>query len=260
MGRLESCWVVANGLRMHACVSAEPGPAGAPPVVLVHGVGLSHRYLLPTAERLAPCCPVYVPDLPGFGKSAKPRRALGLAELTDALAAWMPAVGLERAVLLGNSFGCQIIADLAMRHPARIEATVLVGPTIDPHARTALGQIRRWLRNTPGEAPSQGLVIARDYWDCGLRRLVRTFRYALEDRIEDKLPLVRVPALVVRGSRDTIVPQCWAQEVTGLLPKGRLIVIPGAAHTLVYKVPAELVRAIRPFLDEVRQLRAEPLR
>lgn len=68
-----------------------------------------------------------------------------------------------------------------------------------------------------------------DYLSVGTRRAWRTFRYALADRMEEKLPHMRVPTLVVRGSRDTIVPQRWAHEVTGLLPMGRLSVIPGAA-------------------------------
>ena len=46
------------------------------------------------------------------------------------------------------------------------------------------------------------------------------FRYALEDRIEKKLSHVHVPSLVVRGGRDPIVPQHWAEEVARLLPMG----------------------------------------
>jgi 2-hydroxy-6-oxonona-2,4-dienedioate hydrolase len=79
---------------------------------------------------------------------------------------------------------------------------------------------------------------------------VKTFRYALEDHIEDKLPRVRVPALVVRGSRDPIVPQRWAEEATYLLPEGRLVVISGMPHTLVYYAPRELAHVVLPFLSE----------
>ena len=71
----------------------------------------------------------------------------------------------------------------------------------------------------------------------------------MEDRIEEKLPHVRVPALVVRGSKDPIVPQRWAEEVARLLPMGRLVVVPGAPHTLVYDAPLELARVVRPFLS-----------
>lgn len=61
--------------------------AQSPAVALVHGLGLSGRYMLPTARHLAPHFPVYVPDLPGFGDSSKPAKALDVPALADALAA-----------------------------------------------------------------------------------------------------------------------------------------------------------------------------
>lgn len=79
-------------------------------------------------------------------------------------------------------------------------------------------------------------------------KLAKTFRYALEDCIEEKPPCVQVPALVVRGSEDPIVPQRWAEEETRSLPMGHLGVIPGAPHTVVYDAPLELEREVRPFL------------
>jgi pimeloyl-ACP methyl ester carboxylesterase len=250
IGRLKSVWTAVNGLRVHARVSVEPVPPDSPVVVLVHGVGVSSRYMIPTAVRLAPYCAVYVPDLPGFGKSDKPSRVLNVAELSDALAAWMTAAGLNQAALLGNSFGCQIVVDFAIRHPERIERAVLVGPTVDPQGRTVPQQVLRWLCNGAHEPLSLDLTVLRDYWDCGLFRPVRTFQYALRDRIEEKLPHVQVPALVVRGSRDAIVPQRWVEEATRLLPIGRLVVIPGAAHAVNYNAPLKLSRVVEPFLGE----------
>jgi 2-hydroxy-6-oxonona-2,4-dienedioate hydrolase len=67
---------------------------------------------------------------------------------------------------------------------------------------------------------------------------------------------VRVPTLVVRGSRDVIVPQRWAEEVTRLLPDGRLVIIPDAAHTLNYQKPAELTEAVRSFLNDTARRHA----
>ena len=98
---------------------------------------------------------------------------------------------------------------------------------MDPQGRTARQQVARWLRNSRQEPLSHGLISAREYPRCGFLRLIKTFRYALEDRIEEKLPRVRVPALVVWGSRDPIVPRRWAEEATRLLPDGRLAVIQG---------------------------------
>ena len=119
---------------------------------------------------------------------------------------------------------------------------------MDPAARTAFGQIRRWLANAPHEPPSEGLVILRDYLDAGLRRTLATFSVALGDRIEDKLPELTMPVLVVRGSRDPIVPQQWAQRVAALAPSGSLRLVRGAAHTVNYAAPTDFARLIESFL------------
>ena len=250
IGRLASTWIEVDGRRLHTRVSLDPVPAGSPAVVLVHGLGVSSRYLVPTGERLAPDCRVYAPDLPGFGKSPKPRHVLTLPELADTLVAWMEAVGLERAAMLGNSLGCQIIAHVAVRHPARLERAVLVGPTMDVAARTARQQFGRVLLDTPFEAPGQPLIVIHDYLQAGLGRAWRTLQYALADPIEEMYRQVRVPALVVRGGLDPIVPQRWAEQVARLLPFGRLIVIPRTAHTVNYSAPDKLVQAVGPFLRE----------
>ncbi|HEU4323056.1 MAG TPA: alpha/beta hydrolase, partial [Roseiflexaceae bacterium] len=222
---------------------------GAPPLVLVHGAVMSSRYMIPTAELLASEQPVYAPDLPGYGKSDKPPRALSLPEMAEALAAWMGVNGLERAALLGNSMGCQVIAHLAVRHPALVDRAVLLGPTIDARARSFPRQLVRWLLDVPREAPSQGLVLLRDLWDCGPLRAAGLIRQTLRDRIEEQLPHMRAPTLVVRGARDPLVPQPWAEEVARLLPHGQLLTLPSAAHTPNYGAPLALVRALRPFLQ-----------
>jgi pimeloyl-ACP methyl ester carboxylesterase len=240
---------------MHARVSAPPVPLEA--IVLVHGIGVSSRYMVPTAIKLAQTCHVYAPDLPGFGLSAKPSEILDVPALADALAAWMRALRLPRAAFLGNSFGCQIIAELCVRHPALITRVVLQGPTMDPRARSAPRQILRWALNSPfeprGAWTSLGSVVRQDYRDAGVRRVLATFRHALADRIENKLPRLQAPTLVVRGARDPIVPQRWAEEAARLLPRGRLVVVQGAAHTMCFTSPHELARVVHQFLEEDRQ-------
>lgn len=217
-------------------------------VVLVHGQIISSLYMVPTAERLAAQFCVFAPDLPGFGLSDKPRRILCVPELADALGAWMDTVGLRRAALVGNSLGCQIAVELAVRRPELAHALVLAGPTTDPHARTASAQIVRWFRDWPGERPSLALAHLRDFAHAGLRRSLGTFRCTLADRIEEKLPLVQVRTLVVRGTRDTIVPQGWAEEVARLLPHGELILIPGGPHCINYSTPGPFSGIIASFL------------
>jgi pimeloyl-ACP methyl ester carboxylesterase len=204
---------------------------------------------VPLAEHLAPHARVYVPDLPGYGLSDRPRGPdLTVTELADALLAWMDRIGLERPHLVGNSFGCQVIADLAARHPDRVGRLVLQGPTMDPHARSAWRQVLRWLAVTPFERYSEGVILLRDIWDLGPRRAVTMMRMALRDPIEQKLSRIVAPTLVVRGTRDAIVPQRWAEEAARLLPNGRLVVVERAAHTINYSQPARLTDVVLPFL------------
>lgn len=136
---LESRQVAVRGWKTHFLAStARPSrrrPVEPVPVVTVHGMVVSGRYMVPTAELLAPRHPVYVPDLPGFGKSEGPDRIPEVPGLADLLAKWMEAAGVERAALLGNSFGCQVAAELAARHPEIVEGLVLQGPTTDPRGR-----------------------------------------------------------------------------------------------------------------------------
>jgi 2-hydroxy-6-oxonona-2,4-dienedioate hydrolase len=185
MGRLGSTWTPVHGLRLHARTSVDASAPATPTVVLVHGVAVSSRYLVPLAEHLAPRARVYLPDLPGYGRSDRPPgRDLTVPELADALASWMDRVGLDSPHLIGNSFGCQVIVDLAARHPDRVGRLVLQGPAMDPHARSAWRQALRWLAVVPFERYSEGLVLLRDLRDLGPRRAVNMVRIALIDPIE----------------------------------------------------------------------------
>ncbi|WP_307672366.1 alpha/beta fold hydrolase [Streptomyces sp. V4I2] len=116
------------------------------------------------------------------------------------------------------------------------------GPTFDRRARSAWRQAARLLRDARWERPGLGVALALSYADCGLPRAWRTFRHQLHDPVERKLCHLRTPVVVVRGSRDPVVPRAWAEEVVALLPRGSFAEVPGAGHTLNYSAPAELAR------------------
>jgi pimeloyl-ACP methyl ester carboxylesterase len=253
-GRLRHAWTEAQGLRIHSLAPREPR-ADAPLLVLVHGSGLSCRYMIPTAHDLANDCRVHVPDLPGFGDSDKRQEVLGVPQLADGLAAWLIAGGLERASLLGNSFGCQVIADLAVRYPQLVAAAVLQGPTTPPDERSWFWQFIRWRQNQRYNPRSLGPITYDDYKKCGLRRMLGSFDSQLTDRIEDKAPRIQAPVLVVRGEHDPIAHQRWCEEIVRLCPNGRLEIIGGVAHTLCYTAPAQLAAVTRAFVRELSDSR-----
>lgn len=247
---LSSSWSQVGGLLLHARVSTATPPSAAPEVVLVHGVGVSSRYMVPLAECLARSARVHAVDLPGFGQSEAPNRILDLPELADALADWLRVNGLNSAVVVANSFGCQVVVDLAARYHGLVDRLVLVGPTVDSAARSLPRQLWRFLRNTPKEPLSLGPVVVRDYLDCGIRRPAQTFLLALEDPVETKLPHIRLPVLVLRGDDDPIVPQRWADAMGSLLLDARVMALPNAAHTVNYNSPEALAELVLAFADQ----------
>jgi 2-hydroxy-6-oxonona-2,4-dienedioate hydrolase len=91
-------------------------------------------------------------------------------------------------------------------------------------------------------------IMARDVVDVGLRQAARLLGVMLADRLEERLPHVRCPTLVVRGGRDRVVPAGWTRRVATLAPDGHLAVLPGYAHMPHYSGPL----ALTPLLHEFR--------
>lgn len=241
---------VVDGRRMHARVIS-PSSAPPPDVVMVHGLGLSGRYMEPVSRAIGSERRVWLPDLPGFGDSDKPREALGIPQLADALAGWTRAAGVEQPVLMANSFGCQIAIEAAARDSGLARGLILQGPTTPPDERSWWAQFRRWRQNGPFNRPGMDRVSWQDYRKAGYFRILRTFAASLRDRPEEKLAGIRVPALVVRGEFDPICRADWAMQVAAGLPRGRIVEIPHVSHTLVWDAPAELALVALQFLREI---------
>lgn len=239
-----------NGIRIFTWFSDRPDlDKGYPPVILVHGLSVSSRYMLPVASALRVDFCVYAPDLPGYGRSDKPERAFNIPELAIWLRNWMDALGLNQCVFLGNSMGCQIILEFARSQPGRVAAAVLAGPVIDPHARSAVRQIIRGLRNMLFEPPSLIPILIHDYLSAGLPRTFKTLQDAIDEPVRDRLMRMPVPTWIVRGEHDTIVPQRWAEEAASLLKNGKLRVIRGGAHAVNYDSAEPLADVVRNALN-----------
>jgi 2-hydroxy-6-oxonona-2,4-dienedioate hydrolase len=245
---LTSHWVSVNGCRIHYRAAGR----GVHPIVLVHGLTVSGDYLLPTAAELQNDFRVYVPDLPGFGASEKPRQVLDIAGMAETLKVWMDAIGLiEPAYLLGNSLGCHTIAVLAARYPERVAGTILVSPVGDPGGRNTLRLMLRGLNDFLREPPSLWAVMFKDFLKAGVRRTALTLRALQRCQLDPWLPHVNVPALVLGGGRDRIVPKWWIDQVGALLPVSQVAVIREAGHVPNFSHPGQLAALVRAFVENV---------
>jgi 2-hydroxy-6-oxonona-2,4-dienedioate hydrolase len=245
--RIEGRRTIVEGRSMFARVNRRPIDPSVPPIVLVHGLMVAGTSLRPLMRRLAPDWHVAAPDLPGFGASDKPDESLDITQLAQALGAWMDASGYDRVVLVGTSLGTQIAAEYAAARPDRIAGLVLIGPVMDPAARSVPRSMMRWLLELPQEL-SQLPIMVRDYVRGGLRRADATFRMMLDFRIEERLRSLTMPVLVLRGGWDPIVPDDWARSATALLADGRYRSLPRQAHAAAYTAPDDVADAIDTFM------------
>lgn len=257
---LASVHDVVDGLPIHARVSTRAFGDGRTRLVFVHGLGVSVRYLEPTMVRLAEQHPVAGLDLPGFGRSGTPPKALDTPALSRALAAWLDARGIGPAIFIGNSYGCQIIVELAFQQPSRVVGLVLNAPTMDPAHRTIFGQLWRVLADIPFEPWRLGFLVANDYFRARPFRLLATLRHALADHIEEKLPDIVAPTIVVCGALDPVVTVAWAAEaarLVGLSSHGAagatLHVVATGAHALPYDDPETFASLIDTFVERAQR-------
>ncbi|SFU91589.1 alpha/beta fold hydrolase [Halomonas korlensis] len=244
----ESRFIDVKGMTYHTRCSLTASAKGMNPIVLVHGLGMSGNYFMPTAERLAANgATVYVPDLPGHGKSDTPEAPLNVLGLADALIDWLDAMGIARVDLVGHSMGCQIAADAAVRFPTRVRRLVLIGPTIDPLHRNFCVQLLRALYACTFERPGLLLHVMAGYWRMGTRLWPEAIAM-FHDPVVEKLSCIEQPVLLVRGQRDTIAPQRWLDQASQMTGAERVVTIPNWGHNVIYSAPDAVVAELRPFL------------
>lgn len=261
----------------------EAGPADAPPLVMLHGLGATNASLLPCLPDLAADHRVIVPDLPGFGASAAPRVAYSPAWYAAWLDDLMHELGIDRAVLLGNSLGGRVALEAGLTHPASVRGLLLLTPS------PAFRRLRQWvpavrlLRPELAVLPIplshrllvqgiRGMFSSPDrlppaWYDAAADEAIRVFRSPLhrvafftvarqiflEDAYGrrgfwDRLPGLQPPALFLWGDRDRLVPASFARHVSNALPEASSVVLEDCGHVPQFEQPERTMALVREFL------------
>lgn len=196
-------------------------------ILLVHGLGLSHRYF----ARLQPLLP---------GARAIDLEGTSLDDMTASVA----RAAKPGAILVANSLGAQIATELAVRSPESVGALVLSGPTWDPAAPSVPAQFVRLLADSYREQPSLVPVALADYARSGPLRILRAARSMLRHPMADRLAQVSAPVVILRGSSDPICGRGWAEQLAAAPANGRLVTVHGAAHAVDWSHPGAVVQAV----------------
>ncbi len=247
---------------LRAGPSAVAGESEDSPIVLVHGFGGDLNNWLFNQPDLAQNHCVYALDLPGHGRSSKDVGAGDLGVLSDALGAFLDALGIGRAHLCGHSLGGAVVLDLALRRPETAASLTLIssaglGPEINgsfidgfiaagrrkemkavlallfaaPGAvsRDMIEELLRYKRLDGVEAALRG--IAGAVFPVGRQAVV----------LADRLSELARPVQVIQGREDRILPPAQAE---GLPANVAVTMIENAGHMPQMEAAAEVNRLI----------------
>lgn len=229
-----------------------PGSGGpdARTYVLVHGIGVSSRYFRPLAAELARTGRVFLVDLPGYGSAPDPRRDVTLDDHAEVLAGFLRQIEVELPVLVGHSWGTQVVSVMARRHPDVCDTAVMLSPTLEPSARTPARAIGQLLLDATREPLAVVGIAVTDYLvRCGLPYLLRQMPHMIADRPEDRVPEHRARTLVINGDRDPIASPAWARRLAGSHPHGEFHEVRGP-HVIMHTQPAMIAQHITDFVAQ----------
>ena len=254
----------------------DTGNRAGPALLLLHGFGSSLETWEGWAGLLDAQYRVIRLDLPGFGLTgADPAGDYSDQRGAVILAGLLEALGVERAVVIGNSLGGKLAWFMAASHPERVSGLVLVAPDGFASPGFEYGHapsIPPLLRLLPYSAPRvllrQSLLpayadpmrltdaVVDRYWNMlrapGVRRaiLARTAQLKLEDPVP-MLQRVRVPVLLLWGVEDRMIPVTHAVDYQAALPNASLATLAGLGHVAFEEDPGRSIQPLWGYLSSL---------
>ena len=258
------------------------------PVLALHGLASSGHWYRRVAPYLTDRYRVVAPDQRGHGATTQAPSGYDWQTLAEDAVRFMDHLGIERAAVLGHSWGGHVSSNLAMRFPDRVsrlvmidggfqDGTLLPNPTWEAFRqrlapRLVAGTRAEYLAQLEGnlsfcwgdDLAEIALTMVYEGADGQMRDILRPENHAqvLETMWNEPpsvvLPQVPVPALVVAaGPRPERANSSFSRQrevmvaaAETALPKGRVHWIPDTIHDIGYDKPAELAAVIREFLEE----------
>ena len=266
----------AAGVRLHVRDTGPPtGARDAPVLLLLHGFGSSLHTWEPWASGLQDRWRVISIDLPGAGLTgADPTGDYSDARSLQVLLALLDGLGVARASVVGHSMGGRLAWRLAAEHPERVDKLVLLAP--DGFASPGFAY---------GKAPDVGPLVRlmKHVLPKAVLRASLAPAYADRKRVKDEMvdryhdlllaPGVRgaliarmeqlvlqeptpwlqritAPTLLLWGEQDAMIPVANAQDYLRVMPKARLVALPGVGHLPHEESPQVSLPVLRAFLSE----------
>ena len=256
--------ITIDGLDINYKISGPDGSGDAPVLVVLQGWGTGLEIYDSVATAVNDRYRVVQCDLPGFGASDEPNEPWNVDAYADFFCAFMEALDVKKAILLGHSYGGRIIIKLAAREslPFEIEKIVLVDSagvmperTASQKFRVRMYKIKRnFLMSRPVHAMFPEVI---DYWmskqgsddyRAASPMMKKCLVMAVNEDLQGIMPQVKQETLLVWGDLDADTPISDAYKMEKQIPNSALVVLDGTDHySFLYK-PVEFRGILRAFL------------
>lgn len=243
------------------------------PVLMIMGLAASHEGWYRFAPYISSNYRAILFDNRGTGLSDKPWRAFKVGDVADDAVAVLDAAGVDRAHVIGGSFGGMVAQHLVLKYPERVRSLLLGSTTasyseiakIDP--KTTAGMVARpvigFKRALPMIAPA--LYGARTL-EGSPERVQEDLRQRIKDATpartsilqmlavrghdtRSRLDQIGVPTLIAHGAKDGLIPPSCAYTLASGIRGSELAIFPEAGHIITTDAEEELARTTIDFLD-----------
>jgi pimeloyl-ACP methyl ester carboxylesterase len=251
----------------------EGGPRGGAPLVLVHGFGGDKDNWAMLAPHLCERYHLIIPDLVGFGDNARdPAAAYDIKAQTDRLIAFLDALGIDRAHLVGNSMGGWIALQAALDHPQRLTTLTLINNAgvagkeesdlqklprdgaspLVPATVHDLKNLMAFIAHKPRYIPSRFMDVAfqdRAAHNALLDKIFWTIADEVDQRpLNPRLSDVAVPTLIIWGRNDRLIHVSCVAELEAGIPVNEAVIFDDVGHVPMLEKPAATAAVMRRFL------------
>ena len=251
-------YVTINGMKMYYEVSGEGDP-----LIVLHGAYMNIPSMGSIIPKLAETHKVYAVELQGHGRTTDIDRPITYQNLADDVAAFMNAVGVEKADVFGYSMGAEAGLQFAIHHPEKVNRLIAASAAYDlegwqPEFKAAIPQMTvEMIVNMPFAEDYRKLAPNPDGFPALVEKLI-----ALEKEPmawEEDVKKLKTPILIIAGDADVMTLEHSVSlfrllgggimgDMGEPLPVSRLAIMPATSHSAVITQPDMLHSFIEPFL------------
>jgi len=265
----------------------EVGSIDLPTMIMIHGLGDEADTWRHVLHPLSKHCHIIAIDLPGFGRSEKPKISYSPSFYIDSISKMMDALSIKSAILMGSSLGAIIAHEMAIEQAKRVTGLILVGGALlqkkrmgdVTHLIMQIPYLGEWLYTKLRKNPDAAYESLRNVyydldqmpkddreflyervnkrvWSDDQRRayfstLRETAKWVMnhQKNLSDHLKRIQIPTLIVRGTFDNLFSKENALDLISIQPEVEFFTIEGAGHLPHQEKPDIFLAKLTPWLE-----------